>query len=177
MPDSSLVHRVFPVIDLDHCREERAALEVRPAEPFREYVKYRQQLLARSMTAPRALGFKPILGPELFATAQEIDNQVILGRKIPVQRHLRRAGLRDDGVDSHRPDTFPAEQVVGCPADPFPPAVLPRVLRAARPFPPVSHCHASLSLPERIHEQYTTYLRRGYAPSARVVGANSWNAR
>jgi hypothetical protein len=54
------------------------------AEPLREHVKYRQQLLARSMTAPRALGFKPILGPELLATAQELDNQVILGREIPV---------------------------------------------------------------------------------------------
>jgi hypothetical protein len=54
------------------------------AEPLREHVKYRQQLLARSMTAPRALGFKPILGPELLAPAQELDNQVILGREIPV---------------------------------------------------------------------------------------------
>jgi hypothetical protein len=122
------------------------------AEPFREHVKYRQQLLARAMTAPLALGFKPILGPELLAAAQEVDNQVILGRKIPVQRHLRRASLGDDGIDSHRPDTFTAEQIVGGPAYPFAPAVLPLVPWAARPFPPVSHCHASLSLPERIHE-------------------------
>src|SRR5437667_11349636 len=127
MPDSSLMHRVFPVIDLDHGREERAALEIRPAEPLGEHVKYCQQLLAGTLAAPRALGFQPITGPELLATAQEFDNQVILRGKIPVQRHLRRAGPGDDGINSYRPDAFPAEQLVGCPAYPFAPAVLPLV--------------------------------------------------
>ena|SRR5207244_1741680 len=124
MPDSSLVHRVFPVINLDHCGEERTTLEVRAAEPLREHVKYRQQLLAGSLTAPRALGFQPIAGPELLAAAQEFDNQVILRGEIPVQRHLRRAGPGDDGIDSDGPDTFAAEQFVGGPAYPFAPAVL-----------------------------------------------------
>jgi hypothetical protein len=124
MPDSSLVHRVFPVINFDHCREERATLEVRAAEPLSEHIKYRQQLLAGSLTAPCALGFQPIAGPELLATAQEFDNQVILRGEIPVQRHLRRAGPGDDGIDSHRPDAFPAEQLVGGSAYPFAPAVL-----------------------------------------------------
>src|SRR6185503_6362605 len=75
------------------------------------------------------------------------DNQVIFGRKIPVQRHLRRAGSGDDGIDSHRPDTFAAEQILGGPAYPLASAVLPLVRWAARQFPPVSHCHASSSLP------------------------------
>jgi hypothetical protein len=68
------------------------------------------------------------VGPELFATAQEFDYQVILRGKIPVQRHLRGAGPGGDGIDSHRPDAFPAEQFVSGPAYPFAPAVLSLVL-------------------------------------------------
>jgi hypothetical protein len=40
--DGRLLDRVLWVIDLDHGREERTALEVRPAEPLREHIKYRQ---------------------------------------------------------------------------------------------------------------------------------------
>src|SRR6185437_6097289 len=68
-----------------------------------------------------------IASPELLAAAQEIDNQVILRGEIPVQRHLRRAGPGDDGIDSHRPDTIAAEQLVRGPAYPLAPAVLPLV--------------------------------------------------
>jgi hypothetical protein len=42
VPDGRLLDRVLWIIDLDHRREERAALEVRPAEPLREHIKYRQ---------------------------------------------------------------------------------------------------------------------------------------
>jgi len=56
VPHGRLVDRVLPVIDLDHGREERAALEIRLAEPLREHIEYRQQLLAGSLAALRALG-------------------------------------------------------------------------------------------------------------------------
>jgi hypothetical protein len=115
VPDGRLLDRVLWVIDLDHGREERTTLEVWLGEPLREHIKYRQQLITGSLTAPGALGLQPIAGPELLAAAQEFDNQVILRREIPVQRHLRGAGPGDYGVDSHGPDTFAAEQLIGCP--------------------------------------------------------------
>src|SRR6185312_17520859 len=46
-----LVHRMLRVTDFDHYRQERAALEVRPAEPLAEHVEDGQQLLARGVAA------------------------------------------------------------------------------------------------------------------------------
>ena len=63
MPDGSLVDRMLPVVNLDHRRQEGAALEVRLAEPLREHVEYRQQLLAGSFAAPTALSLQPLARP------------------------------------------------------------------------------------------------------------------
>jgi hypothetical protein len=63
MPDGGLVDGMLPVVDLDHCRQEGAALEVRLAEPVREHVEYRQQLLAGSFDRVGALGLQPLVRP------------------------------------------------------------------------------------------------------------------
>src|SRR5262249_44242039 len=88
VPYRRLMDRMVRVVDLDHGGKERAALKVRLAEPLREHVEYGQQLIARSLAAAAALGLQPLARPQLLATAQEFENQVILGRKVPVERHL-----------------------------------------------------------------------------------------
>jgi hypothetical protein len=74
--------RVLSVVDFDHRGEERAAFEVRLAEPFGKDVEYGQKLLARGPPAPAALGFQPLAGPELLTAAQEVENQVVLGGEL-----------------------------------------------------------------------------------------------
>jgi hypothetical protein len=61
--------------------------------------------------------------PQLLPTAKEVENQVILGREIPVERHFRRAGPGDDRIYPNRPDAFAAEQLIRGPADPLTAAV------------------------------------------------------
>src|SRR6201985_1552083 len=147
MPDGGLVNRVLPVVNFDHRGQESAALEIRLAEPPREHIKDCQQLFTGSFAAALAFRLQPVPGPELLTAAQEIEDQVILGRKGPVKGHLRRACLGNDGIHADRTDTFAAEQLVRRPADPLAPAVLPVFSWLAHQSAPVSHC-CMLSLSE-----------------------------
>jgi hypothetical protein len=127
VPDGCPVNRVLPVVNFDHRGQECATFEVRLGEPLRKHVKDCQQPLAGSVTAALAFRLQPVPGPELLAAAQKVEDQVILGRKVPVEGHLRRAGPGGDRVHADRPHAFPAEQLVRCPAYPLAPAVLPVV--------------------------------------------------
>ena len=126
MADRRLMHRMPRIVDLDHCRQECAALEVRLAEPLGEHVEYRQQLLPRSFTAAAALCLEPLTRPQLFPAAQEIENEVVLGREIPVQRHLCRARPRDNSVNPHGLGSIAAEQLIRGTAHPLPPGLAGR---------------------------------------------------
>src|SRR5262245_26794280 len=79
--------------------------------------------------------------PQLLATAQEFENQVILGREIPVERHLGGAGPGDDRIDTDRPDAFAAEEFVRGPVQPLTPAVRSVIPLMIHRLPPAGRCH------------------------------------
>jgi hypothetical protein len=125
--DCRLVNGVILVVDFDHRGQECATLEVWPAKPLRKHVEDCQQPCPRRFTAALAFRLKPVPGPEPLTAAQKVEDQVVLGRKVPVKGHLRRAGPGDDGVYPDRPHAFAAEQLVRRAADPLAPAILPVV--------------------------------------------------
>ena len=74
----SHVQRVVFVGVLEHHVDERATLEAGGAEPGVEHIEDRQQLLARSLGAPRGLGLQPVTRPHLFAPGQKCEHQILL---------------------------------------------------------------------------------------------------
>jgi hypothetical protein len=55
---------------------------------------------------------------------EECDHEVVLGRKVPVEDHLRHARLGDDAVHPDRPDAVAGEE-------PRPSSRRPRLIRLA----------------------------------------------
>src|SRR5262249_13153566 len=170
MLDCRLMDWMIGVINLDHGGQEGAAFEVWPAEPLGKYIEYGEQLLPWALPAVPALGLQPLMRPQLLATAQEVENQLVLGREITVQRHLRGTGAGYHRIDADRPHAVPAEQIIGGPAHPLAPGVLD-VKRAFRGPALVIHCHKSsspASSPQSIPSQLSS--RHG-ALGPRLSGA------
>ena len=82
-----------------------------------------QQLVARGGPSALALRLEPLPGPQLLPPLQEVQDELVLGREIPVEGHLGRAGPGDHRVDTDGAHPFPAEELVGGTAHPLPPAV------------------------------------------------------
>src|SRR5207237_7372227 len=68
--------------------DERAALEVLALKPLVEDGEDRQQAFAWVGGVLLDLGLEPLLGPELLASLQKGQDQVILGGEVPVEGHL-----------------------------------------------------------------------------------------
>ena len=89
---------------LEHHVDERAALEVVAREPLAEDVEDRQQpLRAASRARARTVVLQPVARPALLAPLEEGQDEVVLGREVAIERHLRHARLGDDPVDADRP--------------------------------------------------------------------------
>ena len=67
------------------------------------------------------LGLQPAARPALLAGGEEGDDQLVLGREVAVQRHLRRARLVDDAVHADGARAVLGEQLVGRVQDPLAP--------------------------------------------------------
>src|SRR6266576_5770696 len=88
------------ILDLDHCRQECTAVEIRISEPFAKHLEYGQQPGLRSISPVLRLGLQPFPRPQLLTPPQEVQYQLVLRAEIAIQRHFRRAGVSDNGVDS-----------------------------------------------------------------------------
>src|SRR6266850_2926371 len=91
--------------------DERAALEIRPAEPLVEDVKDSKQALGRCLRSAFHLLLQPGPRPQLLATAQEGEGEVILGGVVAIQGHLRHARARADGVNPYCTDSVPRKEL------------------------------------------------------------------
>ena len=91
---------------------ERAGLEVLAMKPLVVDVEDREQTLLGLFGAAQHLRFDEIARPALFAQIEERDDQIVLGRKVPVERRLGDARARHDLVDPHRPYAAVREQLV-----------------------------------------------------------------
>jgi hypothetical protein len=56
-------------------------------------------------------------------------HQIVLVMEVAVEGRLRHPSFFDDDIDSNRPHSLPAEQVVGCVEDPFPRSAAKRLAR------------------------------------------------
>jgi hypothetical protein len=62
------------------------------------------------------------VGPYALAALQKVDDELVLGPEVPVERHLGRTGPGDDGTDTDGLRAVPAEQLIGGAPDAFPAA-------------------------------------------------------
>src|SRR6267378_7324325 len=108
----SLSNRVPLLVVLEQHFDERAALEIGSTEPLVEDIENSEQALGRCARAAFHLLLQPGPRPQLLATAEKGKDEVILGRIVAVQGHLRHARARADGVDSHCTDTVPGKELV-----------------------------------------------------------------
>ena len=87
-------------------------------EPLVEDVEDRQQPLLGRVRAALHLALEPVLRPALLAQAQELDDELVLGREVPVERSLGDAGVLQDRVDPDRLEAVVGEELVGGLEDP-----------------------------------------------------------
>jgi len=78
---------------------EGAGLEVVAAEPVVERVEDGEQLLLRGRAAAFGLGLDPIERPELLASLEKSDHQIVLRGVVPVEGGFCHPGALDHLVD------------------------------------------------------------------------------
>src|SRR6266480_2234290 len=110
---SSISNGVPRRVVLEQHFGKRAALEIGSTEPLVEDIEDREQLLARGPTPPLRFALQPRARPQLLTAAKEREREVVLRRIVSIQRHLCHAGVRNDGIDSHRPDAVAGKQLIG----------------------------------------------------------------
>src|SRR5882762_8095372 len=112
-----LSNRVPSLAVLEQRFDKRAGLEIGPTEPFVEDIENSKQPLGRCVGAVFHLLLQPGARPQLLAAAQEGEGEVLLGGIVAIQRHLRHARARADGIDSYCTDTVPGKELVRGPVD------------------------------------------------------------
>src|SRR5438128_7133474 len=111
MADARGARRVVAT-QLEQHVDERAGFEVLAMKPFVVDVEDREQALLGFLCTAQRLRFDEVARPALFAQIQEREDEVVLRRKMPVERRLADARARHDLVDSHRPYPAMREQLV-----------------------------------------------------------------
>jgi len=113
VPSGCAEHPAFPVAGrFEHGADEGATFEVVALKPLFEQFEDRKKLFARRGGAPLDLLLEPLPRPQLLATLEERDDQVLLRRKVAIEGHLRHPSPRDDGVDANRANPLPAEELI-----------------------------------------------------------------
>ena len=98
--------------------DERAGLEVVPAEPVTEHVEHREQLFLGRAAAPTGLGNDQVHRPHLVTERQEGQDQGVLGGEMPVERRFGNAGTADELIDPHIADSAAGKQFISSGKDP-----------------------------------------------------------
>src|SRR5207247_10644435 len=100
------------VLVLEKAIHEKAALEVVPPEPLIEDVEDRQQLLLGPRRSPFHLPLEPLPRPDPLAALEHREDELVLRPEVPVEGHLRHAGLGDDSIDADGANAVAGEEVV-----------------------------------------------------------------
>src|SRR3954447_3441256 len=145
--DARLADRALGLDDLEHHVDERAALEVRLAEPAVERVEHREQALCGAAAATR-LALEPLVRPALGAAVEEREDQLVLRGEVAVERHLRDAALRDDPIDADGAGAVTAEELVCSVEDPLAGGLTPGGGRLGAGLHPASWYRCPLRVPE-----------------------------
>lgn len=112
--------RARPIALLEQALDEEAALVVVAPEPLVEDIEDRKQALPARAPAMLDLLLEPSAAPDLFATLESREHELLLRGEVPVERHLRDPGFGDDPVDSHRLNAVTGEEIVRGAENPLP---------------------------------------------------------
>jgi hypothetical protein len=99
--------------ELEQHVDERAGLEILATEPLVEGVEDGEQLLLRAGPTPPRLRLDPPDGPALLTPFEEGDDEVVLRRKVAVERRLGDASTLNDLVYADGANAAAREQLVG----------------------------------------------------------------
>ncbi|ODR16091.1 hypothetical protein BHQ23_31120 [Mycobacterium gordonae] len=72
-----------------------------------------QQLLFGSVAQRGGPLLDQAVRPEQFAPLEHGQDQLVLGREVPIERRLGHRGTLDHFLSANRPDSTPAEQFIG----------------------------------------------------------------
>ena len=98
---------------LDQRVGEEAALVVVAPEPLVEEIEDGEEPTFRCRLALLHLPREPLVRPDLLAQLERCDRELVLRAEVPVESHLRNAGLGDDAVDADGRQPVSREQLVG----------------------------------------------------------------
>ena len=110
--DTGVADRTVPGGHLEQRGNEGTTFEIRLCEPFAEDLEDGQQALSWSVAPPLRFRPHPAMRPESLATLEEGKDEVVLRRKVAVQRHLRDARFTDHCVHPDSAGALAAEQVI-----------------------------------------------------------------
>lgn len=111
----NLQHLGHGASQLAHAVDEGAAAKVLAAQPFRQGRRQGPRAVracGQRVRMPLQCVGKPG-HPAGVPVLQVRGDQVVLAREMPVEGHLRHAGLRDHAVDARGTDAVPIEQRMG----------------------------------------------------------------
>ena len=110
--------------------------------------------------------------PALLAQLEEGQDEVVLGREVAIERHLRHARLGDDPVDADRPRAVPAEEPVRGLEHAL--AAAARVLPG--PFSRASWCRDGTDLSRRLPGHPASTAADRHAPTSSITAGTSSSA-
>ena len=115
---------------------------------------------------------QPLARPALLAALEEGEDEVVLGREVAIERHLRHARLGDDPVDADRPRAVLAEQLVGGLEHALAAAVAPRRWHVL----PRSSCGDGTDLSRRLPGHPASTAADRHAPTSSITAGTSSSA-
>ena len=110
--DTCIPDRTVPGGHLEQRGDEGAAFKIRLCEPLTENFEDGQQALSWGVAPPLRFRPHPAMCPKRLATLEEGKDELVLGRKVAVQRHLRDARFTDHCVHPDSAGALAAEQVI-----------------------------------------------------------------
>src|SRR3981081_4095469 len=112
MTVTRFTNRMRPIIVLEQDSYECAPLKGGPAKPAVKDIEDSKQSRGRRARATLNALLQPCSSPKLLASPKEGEHELLFRRVVQIERPLRHAGTRDNGVYPHSPNAVARKKLI-----------------------------------------------------------------